>query len=34
MLRLVLLLGGAVLLVLLLWQLGPSEVLDALRRIG
>lgn len=29
-----LLLGGTALLVLLLWQLGPSEVLDALRRIG
>jgi hypothetical protein len=34
MLRLVLLLAGVVLLVLLLWQLGPSDVLDALRRIG
>lgn len=34
MLRLVLLFGGAVLLVLLLSQLGPSEVLDAFRRIG
>src|SRR5918996_179469 len=34
MLRLVLLLAGLVLLVLLLWQLGPLDVLDALRDIG
>lgn len=34
MLRTVLLLGGIVLLVLLLWRLGPSEILDALGRIG
>jgi hypothetical protein len=34
MLRTVLLLGGAALLVLLLWRLGPSEILDALGRIG
>lgn len=34
MLRTVLLLGGAVLLVLLLWHLGPSEILNALGRIG
>jgi Lysylphosphatidylglycerol synthase TM region len=34
MLRLVLLCGGLALLVLLLWQLGPLDVLDALRRIG
>jgi hypothetical protein len=34
MLRLVLLLAGVVLLVLLLWQLGPSDVLGALRHIG
>jgi hypothetical protein len=34
MLRIVLLLGGAALLVLLLWRLGPSEILDALGRIG
>jgi hypothetical protein len=32
--RLILLLCGVVLLVVLLWQLGPSDVLDALRRIG
>lgn len=32
--QLVLLLAGVVLLVLLLWQLGPSDILDALRRIG
>lgn len=34
MLRTFLLLGGAALLVLLLWRLGPSEILDALGRIG
>jgi len=34
MLRAVLLLGGAALLVLLLWRLGPSEILDALSRVG
>ena len=34
MLRLVLLVCGATLLVLLLWQLGPSDVLAVLRRIG
>src|SRR5919109_4931722 len=34
MLRLVLLLAGLVLLVVLLWQLGPLDVLDALRDIG
>jgi hypothetical protein len=34
MLRTVLLLGGAALLVLLLWRLGPSDVLNALSRIG
>lgn len=34
MLRTVLLLGGTALLVLLLWRLGPSEVLDALSRVG
>jgi hypothetical protein len=34
MLRTVLLLGGAALLVLLLWRLGPSEIIDALGRIG
>ena len=34
MLRLVLLLAGLVLLVLLLWQLGPLDILDALRNIG
>ena len=34
MLRLVLLLAGLVLLVLLLWQLGPLGVLDALRAEG
>jgi hypothetical protein len=33
-LRTVLLLGGTALLVLLLWRLGPSEILDALGRIG
>jgi hypothetical protein len=32
--RLVLVLSGVVLLVVLLWQLGPLDVLDALRRIG
>ena len=34
MLRVVLLLGGAALLVLLLWRLGPSDVLDAFNRVG
>jgi lysylphosphatidylglycerol synthase-like protein len=34
MLRVVLLLGGAALLVLLLWRLGPSDVLDAFDRVG
>src|SRR5919108_6153738 len=34
MLRLVLLFGGGALLVLLLWRLGPSEVLDALGQVG
>jgi hypothetical protein len=34
MLQLVLLLAGLVLLVLLLWQLGPLDILDALRDIG
>jgi hypothetical protein len=34
MLRTLLLLGGTALLVLLLWRLGPSEILDALSRIG
>src|SRR5919108_1494053 len=34
MLRLVLMFGGGALLVLLLWRLGPSEILDALGRIG
>ena len=34
MLRVVLLLGGATLLVLLLWRLGPSDVLDAFDRVG
>jgi hypothetical protein len=34
MLRLILLFGGAAFLVGLLWQLGPSEVLVAFRRIG
>ena len=34
MLRLVLLLGALVLLVLLVWQLGLRDVLDAFRRIG
>jgi hypothetical protein len=34
MLRLVLLVVGAALPALLLWRLGPGEVLDALRRIG
>jgi uncharacterized membrane protein YbhN (UPF0104 family) len=34
MLRLVLLLAGVTLLVLLLWQLGPLDVLDAIRRVG
>ena len=34
MLRTGLLLGGTALLVLLLWRLGPSEILNALSRIG
>jgi len=34
MFRVVLLLGGAALLVLLLWRLGPSDVLDAFDRVG
>src|SRR2546423_15666359 len=34
MLRIVLLLGGATLLVFLLWRLGPSEILGALSRVG
>jgi len=34
MLRVVLLLGGAALLVLLLWRLGPTDVLDAFSRVG
>ena len=34
MLRVVLLLGGAALLVTLLWQLGPSDVLDAFAQVG
>ena len=34
MLRTLLLLAGATLLVLLLWQLGPLDIFDALRRIG
>jgi hypothetical protein len=34
MLRVVLLLGGAALLVLLLWHLGPAAVLDAFNRVG
>ena len=34
MLRFSLLFGGAALLAFLLWQLGPSEVLGAFRRIG
>jgi len=34
MLRVVLLLGGAALLVLLLWRLGPSDVLEAFDRVG
>src|ERR671925_2180286 len=34
MLRLVLLCGGGALLVLLLWRLGPSEILDALGQVG
>jgi hypothetical protein len=34
MLRVVLLLGGAALLVLLLWRLGASDVLDAFHRVG
>ena len=34
MLRVVLLLGGAALLVVLLWRLGPSEILDAFGQVG
>src|SRR5919109_2402386 len=34
MLRRILLLAGAVLLVVLLWQLGPLDVVNSLRRIG
>lgn len=34
MFRILLLLGGAALLVVLLWRLGPSDVLDATGRIG
>jgi hypothetical protein len=34
MLRVVLLLGGAAFLVVLLWRLGPSDVLDAFGRVG
>jgi hypothetical protein len=34
MLRVVLLLGGAALLVVLLWRLGASDVLDAFHRVG
>jgi hypothetical protein len=34
MLRAVFLLGGVALLVLLLWQLGPLEIVDALARVG
>jgi hypothetical protein len=34
MLRLVLLFGGGALLVLLLWRLGPSEILGALGQVG
>jgi hypothetical protein len=34
MTRIVLLLGGAALLVVLVWQLGVSEIVDALARIG
>jgi len=34
MLRVVLFVGGAALLVLLLWRLGPSEVLDAFEQVG
>jgi hypothetical protein len=34
MLRTVLLLVGAALLVLLLWRLGPTEILDVLSQIG
>ena len=34
MLRVVLLVGGAALLVLLLWSLGPADILDAFHRVG
>lgn len=34
MIRLVLLIGGVVLLVVLLWTLGPANILDALGRVG
>ena len=34
MLRVLLLLGGAALLVVLLWRLGASDVLDAFHRVG
>ena len=34
MLRVVLLLGGAALLVVLLWRLGPSDVFDSFSRVG
>ena len=34
MLRIGLMLGGAALLVILLWRLGPSEILDELGRVG
>src|SRR5215510_424258 len=34
MLRVVLLLGGAALLVVLLWRLGPSDVLNAVHQVG
>src|SRR5947208_5281879 len=34
MLRIVLLLGGALLLAFLLWSLGPADILDAVGRIG
>ena len=34
MMRLLLLVGGAALLIVLLWSLGPADILDALSRIG
>jgi hypothetical protein len=34
MLRVVFLLGGAALLLVLLWRLGPSDILDAFNRVG